>query len=61
MLVICKHCQNTCKKFGKVECDDFYKETISNLEKQYRKLIQTDPEKAKEIKKKIDYFNWGIE
>ncbi len=34
---------------------------IEDLEKEYRKLIQTDPEKAKEIKKKIDYFMWGIE
>ncbi len=34
---------------------------ISDLEKEYRKLIQTDPEKAKEIKKKIDFIYWGIE
>jgi len=34
---------------------------IEDLEKEYRKLIQTDPEKAQEIKKKIDYFMWGIE
>ena len=34
---------------------------IADLEKQYRKLIQTDPEKAKEIKKKIDFIHWGIE
>lgn len=34
---------------------------IEDLEKEYRRLIQTDPEKAKEIKKIIDYFNWGIE
>lgn len=34
---------------------------IEDLEKEYRKLIQTDKEKAKEIKKKIDYFMWGIE
>lgn len=37
------------------------KPTIEDLEKEYRKLIQTDPEKAKEIKKKIDYIYWGIE
>ncbi len=34
---------------------------LKDLEKEYRKLIQTDPEKAQEIKKKIDYFMWGIE
>ena len=34
---------------------------IEDLKKEYRKLIQTDKEKAKEIKKKIDYFMWGIE
>ena len=33
---------------------------IEDLEKEYRKLIQIDKEKAKEIKKKIDYFMWGI-
>ena len=34
---------------------------LKDLEKEYRKLIQTDPEKAKEIKKKIDFIHWGIE
>lgn len=34
---------------------------IADLEKEYRKLIQTDPGKAKEIKKKIDFIHWGIE
>ena len=34
---------------------------IEDLKKEYRKLIQTDPEKAKEIKKKIDFIYWGIE
>lgn len=35
--------------------------SIKEIEKEYRKLLQTDKIKAKEIKKKIDYFNWGIE
>jgi len=35
--------------------------TIEDLEKEYRRLMQTDPEKAKEIKKKIDFIHWGIE
>ncbi len=34
---------------------------LKDLEKEYKKLIQTDKEKAKEIKKKIDYFWYGIE
>ena len=34
--------------------------TIKDLEKEYRKLIQTDKVKAQEIKKKLDYFNYGI-
>ena len=34
---------------------------IEDLKKEYRKLIQTDKEKAQEIKKKIDYFWYGIE
>ena len=33
---------------------------ISDLEKEYKKLIQTDKVKAQEIKKKLDYFNYGI-
>jgi len=34
---------------------------IKELEKEYRILLQIDKIKAKEIKKKIDYFNCGIE
>jgi len=34
--------------------------TIEELEKEYRRLIQIDKEKAKEIKKKLDYFYYGI-
>ena len=34
--------------------------TIDELENEYRKLIQTDKVKAQEIKKKLDYFNYGI-
>lgn len=61
MKVLCKHCLNPCKKFGKVDCDDYNHPTLEDLEKEYRKLIQTDPEKAKEIKKKIDFIWFGIE
>jgi len=34
---------------------------LEDLEKEYRRLMQINPEKAKEIKKKIDYIHWGIE
>jgi len=34
---------------------------LEDLEKEYRRLMQTDPEKAREVKKKIDYIHWGIE
>ena len=34
---------------------------IKELEKEYRILLQIDKIKAKEIKKKILYFNYGIE
>jgi len=34
--------------------------TIEELEKEYRILLQTDKKKAQEIKKKLDYFNYGI-
>lgn len=61
MLVLCKHCQNQCKKFGKVDCSDYNNPSIDDWQKEYRKLLQTDIEKAKEVKKKIDYFEYGIE
>jgi len=35
--------------------------TIEDLEKEYRRLMQIDKEKAREIKKKIDYIWFGIE
>lgn len=35
--------------------------TIEELEKEYRLMMQTDKVKAQEIKKKLDYFNYGIE
>ena len=34
---------------------------IKEIEKEYRKLLQTDKMKAKELKKKIDFFEYGIE
>lgn len=34
--------------------------TIEELEKEYRRLLQTNKPKAQEIKKKLDYFNYGI-
>jgi len=34
---------------------------LEELEKEYRRLMQIDKEKAREIKKKIDYIHWGIE
>jgi len=33
---------------------------IKEIEKEYRRLLQVDKIKAKELQKKIDYFNWGI-
>jgi len=34
--------------------------TIEELEKEYRRLLQTDKAKAQEIKKKIEFINYGI-
>jgi len=34
--------------------------TNEEHEKEYRRLLQTDKAKAQEIKKKLDYFNYGI-
>ena len=34
---------------------------IKEIEKEYRKLLQTDKIKAKELEKKLDFFNYGIE
>lgn len=35
--------------------------SMEEIQKEYRIAIQTDPEKAKELKKIVDYFEWGIE
>lgn len=37
MKVICKHCQNSCKKIGAVECDKY--NAKSNKPEQIRKQI----------------------
>ncbi len=34
--------------------------TIEELEKEYRRLIQIDKEKARDVKKKLDWFYYGI-
>ena len=34
--------------------------TIDEIEKEYSRLLQIDKVKAQEIKKKLDYFNYGI-
>ena len=60
MLVICKHCLNSCKKFGKVDCNDYKTDNPDDWQKEYRKAIQTNPEKAAELKKKIDFFEYGV-
>jgi len=60
MKVLCKHCENLCKKFGRIDCDDYKKTSADDLEKEYRNLMQTDKVKAQEIKKKLDYFYYGI-
>jgi len=62
MKVLCKHCENICKKFGRIECDDYKKTSIDDLEKQRKQLLVSgqNPILLKEIQKKLDYFNWGI-
>ena len=61
MKVLCKHCLNTCKKFGRIDCEDYKSFSIEEIQKEYRIALQNNPEKAKELKKIVDYFEWGIE
>jgi len=62
MKVLCKHCENLCKKFGRIDCDDYKKTSADDLEKQRNELLVSgkNPELLKEIKKKLDYFYYGI-
>lgn len=61
MLVLCKHCLKSCKKFGRVDCEDYFKPTIEDAEKELRKLQDgSDPERKKELEKRINHFNWGM-
>jgi len=62
MKVLCKHCENICKKFGRIECDDYKKTSIDDLENQRKQLLVSgqNPVLLKEIQRKLDYFNWGI-
>lgn len=63
MIVLCKHCQNPCKKFGKVDCDDYNNLSIEDLENERKKLLVSgeNPLRLKELQKELDYFNYGIE
>lgn len=62
MKVLCKFCENLCKKIGRVECADYKKTTIEQLQKELNslKVSKENPTRQKELEKKIDYFNWGI-
>lgn len=61
MLVICKHCLNPCKKFGKVDCEDYKTDNPDDWQKELKSLLDgSNPERFKELQKKIDYFNWGV-
>jgi len=59
VVVLCKHCENLCKKFGKIECADFKKTSIADLEKQRHKLL-VEGKDTREIDKKLNYFYYGI-
>ena len=61
MKVLCKHCLNPCKKFGKVDCEDYKTDNPDDWQKEYNALLLSGNPKAKELKKKIDYFEYGIE
>lgn len=61
MLVICKHCLNPCKKFGKVDCNDYKTDNLDDWQKELKSLLDgSNHERFKELQKKIDYFNYGI-
>ncbi len=62
MKVLCKHCLNPCKKFGKIECADYNHPTIEDLDKERKALLvsKENPERLLELQKHLDYFNYGI-
>jgi hypothetical protein len=62
MKVLCKFCENSCKKFGKVECADYNNPTIEDLDKERKLLLvsKENPERLQELQNKLDYFNYGI-
>jgi len=62
MKVLCKHCLNPCKKFGKIDCEDYFKPSVDDLDKERKKLLVSgeNPLRLLELQKQIDYFNYGI-
>lgn len=60
--IFCKHCIKTCKRVGKVKCDKFETESISELRKERNKLIinKTDPQRLEYIENKINKFDYGL-
>lgn len=61
MLVLCKFCLNSCKKQGKVDCDIYKTETPEDWQKELKTLLDgSNPQRSNELRKKLDYFYYGI-
>ena len=63
MKVLCKHCLNSCKKAGKIDCEKYKpKANIEELRIEREKLLvsKSNPEKLEEIIKQINYFDYGF-
>lgn len=62
MKYLCKHCLNPCKKFGKVDCNDYKTESAEYWKKEWKLLLDgSNPKRAEQLRKKIDFFNYGIQ
>jgi len=61
-LANCKHCVNSCKRTYIASCDKYATFSIEDARKEYSQLLVLGQniERLKQLKDKIDYFDWGI-
>lgn len=58
MKVLCKHCLNSCKKIGRIECDKYEKLDMKKLREEKSKC--TDPVRLKELTRILDAMDYGM-
>jgi len=59
MKVICKHCINSCKKFGRVDCDKYTSIARAEVLRK-EKATCSNPDRIKELDKILNEFDYGI-